>query len=65
MGPPTIECGKYRLLPADCADGSFFFHFDGGTSYSPYTGTGGPGQVAGYIEPSPGLEQYYGVLPGK
>jgi branched-chain amino acid transport system substrate-binding protein len=65
MGPPTVECGKYRLLPADCADGSFFFRFDGGTQYSAYTGTGGPGQVAGYIEPSPGLEQYYGVLPGK
>jgi branched-chain amino acid transport system substrate-binding protein len=65
MGPPVIECGKYRLLPADCADGSFFFRFDGGTQYSAYTGTGGPGQAAGYIEPSPGLEQYYGVLPGK
>jgi branched-chain amino acid transport system substrate-binding protein len=65
MGPPTIECGKYRLLPADCADGSFFFHYDGGTKYSGYDGTGGPGEVAGYIQPSPGLEQYYGVLPGK
>jgi branched-chain amino acid transport system substrate-binding protein len=65
MGPPIIECGKYRLLPADCADGSFFFHYDGGTKYSAYTGTGGPGQVAGYIEPSAGLEKYYGVLPGK
>ena len=65
MGPPVIECGKYSKLPADCADGSFFFHFDGGTTYSGYKGTGGPGQVAGYIQPSPGLEQYYGVLPGK
>ena len=65
MGPPVIECGKYSQLPADCADGSFFFHYNGGTSYSAYTGTGGPGQVAGYIEPSPGLEKYYGVLPGK
>ena len=41
------------------------FHYDGGTKYSAYTGTGGPGQVAGYIEPSAGLEKYYGVLPGK
>jgi hypothetical protein len=65
MGPPIIECDKYRLLPADCADGSFFFHYDGGSKYSAYTGTGGPGQVAGYIEPSPALEKYYGVLPGK
>jgi branched-chain amino acid transport system substrate-binding protein len=65
MGPPIIECGKYSQLPADCADGSFFFHYDGGTQYSAYTGTGGPGQVAGYIEPSPGLEQYYGLVPGK
>jgi branched-chain amino acid transport system substrate-binding protein len=65
MGPPTIECGKYSKLPADCADGSFFFHYDGGTKYSGFQGTGGPGQVAGYIEPSPGLEKYYGVLPGK
>lgn len=65
MGPPVIECGKYRLLPADCADGSFFFHFDGGTTYHGYEGKGGPGQAAGYIEPSAGLAQYYGVLPGK
>jgi branched-chain amino acid transport system substrate-binding protein len=65
MGPPIIECDKYSQLPADCADGSFFFHYDGGTQYSAFTGTGGPGQVAGYIEPSPGLEKYYGLLPGK
>jgi branched-chain amino acid transport system substrate-binding protein len=65
MGPPIIECDKYSQLPADCADGSFFFHYDGGTKYSAYTGTGGPGQVAGYIEPSLGLEKYYGLLPGK
>jgi branched-chain amino acid transport system substrate-binding protein len=65
MGPPIIECGKYSQLPADCADGSFFFHYNGGNSYSAYTGTGGPGQKAGYIEPSPGLEQYYGLVPGK
>ena len=52
-------------LPADCADGSFFFHYDGGNKYHGYEGKGGPGQAAGYIEPSPGLEAYYGLLPGK
>jgi hypothetical protein len=65
MGPPVVECDKYSKLPADCADGSFFFHYDGGNKYHGYAGTGGPGQVAGYIEPSPGLEAYYGLLPGK
>jgi branched-chain amino acid transport system substrate-binding protein len=65
MGPPVDECDKYSKLPADCADGSFFFHYDGGTKYHGYAGKGGPGQAAGYIQPSPGLEKYYGLLPGK
>lgn len=65
MGPPVVECDKYSKLPADCADGSFFFHYDGGSKYSGYEGKGGPGQAAGYIEPSPGLEAYYGLRPGK
>lgn len=65
MGPPIVECDKYSKLPADCADGSFFFHYDGGNKYHGYEGKGGPGQAAGYIEPSPGLEAYYGLLPGK
>ncbi len=46
LGAPTVRCGKYPAIPADCNDQTQFFEYQGGVKFKRVSGwLKGPGTV--------------------
>ena len=54
LGGPVIQCGEYRFAPGSCADGNYFFR---------YEGNGLSTRVSGWIQPPAALQKYLKTLP--
>jgi branched-chain amino acid transport system substrate-binding protein len=38
LGEPVVQCGAFRFAPGSCADGNYFFRYDGNGKWTRVTG---------------------------
>ncbi len=54
MGGPIIQCGKYPDAPAVCADGDYFFQYEGDGAFT---------RISGWMQAPPELQAELGAVP--
>jgi branched-chain amino acid transport system substrate-binding protein len=54
LGGPVIQCGKYRFAPGSCADGNYFFRYEGNGQWK---------RITGWLEPPIALQKSLEARP--